>query len=173
LNVAVTALGTALVPYLSALVARREWSALQQTVAKYLRLSFGLAVIPTALLAFWASPLVRVLFERGAFGPEDTRAVAGVQALASLQIPFYLASIVVVRTISSLSSNRLLMYGAVVSCALNVVLNYVFMQWLGVAGIALSTSVMYLVSFGYLFISYARRLARLRVRSPNREVSPA
>jgi putative peptidoglycan lipid II flippase len=161
LNVAVTALGTALVPYLSALVARRDWSALKHTVAKYLRLSFGVALLPTVALAFWATPLVRLIFERGAFGPEDTRVVAGVQALASLQIPFYLAGILLVRTISSLSANRILMWGAVVSLVVNVAFNLLFMRWLGVAGIALSTSVMYLVSFTFLYFSYSRLLTRL------------
>ena len=93
LNIAVTALGTALVPYLSVLVAQRDWGALRHTVAKYLRLSFGAALLPTVVFTFWAEPIVRLFFERGAFGSEDTRVVAGVQALASLQIPFFLAGV--------------------------------------------------------------------------------
>jgi putative peptidoglycan lipid II flippase len=161
LNVAVTALGTALVPYLSVLVAKRDWSALRHTVARYLRLSFGTALLPTAALAFWAAPLVRLLFERGAFGPEDTRVVAGVQALASLQIPFYVAGILVVRAISSLSANQILIRGAVLNLAVNVAFNLLFMRWLGVAGIALSTSVMYLGSFTFLYFSYSRLLRQL------------
>jgi putative peptidoglycan lipid II flippase len=161
LNVAVTALGTALVPYLSVLVAKREWSALKHTVAKYMRWSFVAALLPTAALAFGATPLVRLLFERGAFGPEDTRVVAGVQALASLQIPFYLAGILVVRTISSLSANQILIWGNVLSLTTNVVFNLLFMRWLGVAGITLSTSVMYVFAFAFLYFSYSRLLRQL------------
>ena len=165
LNVAATALGTAIIPYLSLLVKRRDWTGIENTVKKYVRLSFAAALLPTAVLSLCAPVLVRLLFERGAFTADDTRTVAGVQTLASLQLPFYLASIVVVRAISSFSSNRLLMYGAVVNCTLNIGLNYFFMRRLGVAGIALSTSVMYLVSFGYLYASYSRRLARPRASS--------
>jgi len=165
LNVAVTALGTALVPFLSVQVAKREWGALQHTVSKYVRLSFGLALLPTAALAFWASPLVRVLFERGAFGPEDTRVVAGVQVLASLQIPFYLAGVLVVRAISALSANHFLLWGNVLNLVVNVAFNLLFMRFLGVAGIALSTSVMYLVSFAFLYFCYSRLLRSLRRRT--------
>ncbi len=151
LNIAVTALGTALVPYLSVLVAQRDWGALRHTVAKYLRLSFGAALLPTVVFTFWAEPIVRLFFERGAFGPEDTRVVAGVQALASLQIPFFLAGILVVRTISSLSANQILIWGNVLNLTVNVAFNLLFMPSLGVAGIALSTSVMYLASFAFLY----------------------
>jgi putative peptidoglycan lipid II flippase len=162
LNIAVTALGTALVPYLSVLVARHDWGALRHTVAKYLRLSLGAALLPVIVFTYWAEPLVRLFFERGAFGPEDTRVVAGVQALASLQIPFFLAGILVVRTISSLSANQILIWGNVLNLTVNVALNLLFMRSLGVAGIALSTSVMYLVSLAFLYAGYSRTVGRLQ-----------
>ena len=58
--------------------------------------------------------------------------------------------ILIVRLISALNSNYILMWGAVISLPLNIVLNYIFMQWIGVSGIALSTSCVYLVSFIFL-----------------------
>jgi putative peptidoglycan lipid II flippase len=72
------------------------------------------------------------------------------------------AGILIVRAISSLSANRILAIGNVISVTVNVGLNWLFMRRIGVAGIALSTSVMYLVAFFYLYLSYSRRLARLR-----------
>lgn len=108
--------------------------------------------VPLTLgLLYFSEPLVRVLFERGAFTAADTHLVAKVQTLFLLHIPFYTLSILLVRLISSLQANHLLMWGAVISLVINIVLNYVLGLWLGVAGIALSTSVVYLVSFCYLF----------------------
>ena len=130
--------------------------------------------LATVVLVVCATPLVKLFFERGAFTSEDTRVVAGVQILASLQIPFYVAGILIVRAISSLSANRILAYGNVISLTVNVALNWLFMRWIGVAGIALSTSVMYVVAFLYLYLSYTRRLARLRaerLRQPLREIA--
>jgi putative peptidoglycan lipid II flippase len=166
LNIAVTALGTAVIPYLSALVARHDWGAVEHSVRKYVGLGFLASLPATLVLAFGASPIVRLVFERGAFTAGDTRVVAGVQALASLQIPFYVAGILAVRAISAMSVNRVLVWGNVINCAVNIGLNWLFMRWLGVAGIALSTSVMYAVSFSYLYWSYSRRLAALRGAGP-------
>ena len=73
-------------------------------------------------------------------------------------MPFYLMGIVLVRLISALKANHLLMWGAVLSVGLNIALNYAFMQWLGVSGIALSTTVVYVVSFCFLWSASSRLL---------------
>ena len=109
---------------------------------------------------FFAEPLVRLIYERGAFTAQDTHLVAQVQRGLALQLPFYLASILVVRLISSLRANHILMFGAIISVTVNFTLNYALMRPFGVAGIALSTSAVYLVSF--LFVSYNwRRLLQI------------
>jgi putative peptidoglycan lipid II flippase len=168
LNIAVTALGTAVIPYLSVMVARNDWGTLRSSVGKYVRLTFMAALPASLVLAFGAGPIVRLVFERGAFTPEDTSVVAGVQALASLQIPFYLAGILAVRAISAMSANKVLVWGNAINGVVNIALNLLFMRWLGVAGIALSTSVMYAVSFAYLYSSYSRRLRILTHPGPAR-----
>jgi putative peptidoglycan lipid II flippase len=165
LNIAVTALGTAVIPYLSALVARHDWAALEHSVRRYVRLAFLASLPATLILALGALPIVRLVFERGAFTAGDSHVVAGVQALASFQIPFFVAGILVVRAISAMSLNRVLLWGNLINCAVNISLNLLFMRTLGVAGIALSTSVMYVVSSSYLYWSYSRRLAALRQAS--------
>jgi putative peptidoglycan lipid II flippase len=109
------------------------------------------ATVPlTVGLVYFSEPLVRLFFERGAFTSGDTYLVSQVQVLFLLQVPFYFLSILIVRLISSLQANHILLWGAVISLPLSVILNYLFMQWLGVAGIALSTSMVYFVSFCYL-----------------------
>jgi len=47
---------------------------------------------------------------------------------------------------NALKRNSVLMYISGINVVLNIVLNWVFMRYAGVAGIALSTSVVYLVS---------------------------
>ena len=55
------------------------------------------------------------------------------------------------------------MWGSVLNLAASIVLTYVLMRQLGVAGIALATSLMYAVSLGYLWFT-ADRLLRARER---------
>jgi len=160
-SLAVTALGTAVIPYFSDMVAREEWAGVRHTLSRYLGLIF-VTTIPVTLLLFAVSgPLVRLLFQRGAFTAQDAAVVANVQALSSLQIPFFVAGILVVRLISSMRANYILMWSAAINVVVNVALNYLFMIWMGVAGIALSTSCMYVLSFLFLFYAW-RRLSKRR-----------
>ena len=99
-----------------------------------------------------------MLFQRGAFTPIDTLKVSQVQALLVLQLPFYVIGILIVRLISSLKANSILMWGCVMNSVLNVLLNYVLMQWLQVAGIALSTTIVIMTSSVYLGLMLLRLL---------------
>lgn len=161
LSVGSLALGSALFPHYSRLVALRDWSAIRETVRTYGTL-VALASVPL-LVVFVAlgEPLVGMLFERGAFSDADTVKVARVHALYSAQIPFYLLGTLLVRLLSSLGANHILMWGSAISLGLNVVLNYTFARWFGVAGIALSTSVVYLCSFCFAAMMLARRMRQL------------
>ena len=152
------AMSTVLLPHFSGMVARRDWVAVRDTLRTYLRW-IALTTVPLTAVLIWLSvPITRLMFERGAFGAETTVLVGGIQALYLIQIPFYLMSIVLVRLISSLKANHLLMWGSAISVVVNVTLNYAFMQWLGVRGIALSTTVVYMVSFCFLSIVLSRLL---------------
>jgi len=144
------ALSTAVFPFFSRMVATHDWDGLRGTLKTYAGLIL-LASVPLTLIVFALSePIVSVLFERGAFTKADTSLIGQVQALCVLQVPFYMLGTLMVRLISSLQANQVLMWGAVINLFLNILLNYLFMQSFGVAGIALSTSAVYFVSFCYL-----------------------
>jgi putative peptidoglycan lipid II flippase len=150
------ALSTAVLPQFSRLVARSDWSGLRDVVRSCLWWIVGLSVPLTALLIAFSLPLTRLMFERGAFTPEATAVVSRVQVLYLLQVPFYLIGIVLVRLISAFRSNHLLVWGAAINLGANVLLNWVFMRWMGVGGIALSTSCVYAISCGFLALASAR-----------------
>lgn len=152
------ALGTAILPHFSEMIARNDDSGLRHSIATYNRGVLISSVVVTAALVLFSDAIVRTLFERGAFGADDTRIVTQVQVMYLLQIPFYLMGTIYVRVISALGRNAVLMWGAAISLPLNAVMNFVLMEHLGVAGIALSTSVVYLVSWIYLGWSVKRCL---------------
>lgn len=151
-----TALGTAALPYFSKMVANGEWAAVKATLNFYLRFIFVTIVPLTVLLIFFSENIVALLFERGAFTRSDTELVGQVQAFFLLQLPFYIGGILLVRLISAAKANHILMWGTLISVIVNIAMNYVGMKYLGVAGIALSTSLVYLVAFGYLFLTLRR-----------------
>ena len=162
IGLAATALGTAVTPYFSSMAAREDWAGIRHTLGRYLRLSFAITVPLTLLIVLFSGPLVRLLFQRGSFTAEDAHTIARIQAFYALQIPFYISGILVVRLISSLRANHILMWGAVINLIVNIALNYLLMQWLGVAGIALSTAFVYLLSFTFCYTLLNRKMINYR-----------
>jgi putative peptidoglycan lipid II flippase len=153
-------LSTAVLPHFSRMAAIGDWRGVRHTLKTYTRLVLLVAIPLTLLLVYFSEPLVGLLFERGAFTAADTHLVGRVQAFYLLQVPFYVLGIMFVRLISSLKANRILMWGTIISVFVNITLNYLFMKWLGVSGIALSTAMVYIVSYCYLLYMTRRLLKK-------------
>jgi putative peptidoglycan lipid II flippase len=158
ITIANTALSTAVIPYFSKMVAREDWTSVRHTLKQYLGLIFALSIPLTGLIILFSEPIVQILLQRGSFTASDARLVAQIQAGYAFQIPFYIASVLVVRLISAMRYNQILMWGSAGNLIANIGLNYLFMQWLGVSGIALSTSGVYLFSFLFLFFMATQKL---------------
>lgn len=150
--------GTAALPHFSLLAAREEWQAVRRSAVAYTGLILVVTVPTVLVIMALSEPLVRLFFERGAFTRADTVLVARVQLLSVLQVPFYLVGTLFARLIASLQHSRVLLWGAGISLTLNIVLNRVLMRVLGVAGIALSTSAVYLVACVFLGLMLHRKL---------------
>jgi putative peptidoglycan lipid II flippase len=152
MTLATTAIGTAALPYFARMVAEKDWKNIRSTINFYLRIIFVIG-IPAALLIYALSDsIVNIIFQRGSFTTEDTAIVSPVQAYFAFQIPFYVGGIVVVRLISALRANHILMWGAAINLVVNIGFNILFIHYFGLNGIALSTSFVYLISF--LFLVY-------------------
>jgi len=160
LSVAAPAVATVIFPHFSRMVAVEDWPAVRHTLRTYGRLILAAGAVVAVLVVTFSTPLVRLLFERGEFSAADTHVVARVQSLFALQIPFYLLSMVGVRLLSAMRGNRTVMWVSICNFMVNVVGNLVCMRLWGLAGIALSTSIVYLLSMIMIFAAVFRRLDR-------------
>lgn len=141
-------LGTVLFPHLAVQAGQQDWPAMRQTLRSWILLIL-VATVPLVLLcAAYSTPIVRLLFARGAFGAADTATVAAVQAAFILQVPFYLAGILLVRALTALDRGSDVLKIAVVNFACNLAGNLILMRLFGLVGIAVSTSLVYLVTSG-------------------------
>lgn len=141
LAIGATALGTAALPYFSQMAAEHDWRGCRHTLKRYFVLVLSVTVPLTILLIACSRPLIRLLLQRGAFTSVDTDLVSRVQAFYFIQIPFVVLGMLFVRFISSVKRNDMLLYTASLSFTINIVMNVIFMRFWGIAGIALSTSV--------------------------------
>ncbi len=151
LGIGSIALGTAVLPHFSRLVGSEDWTGLRHTLRTYTWLIIFTTLPVTLLLFLFSEPIIELLFERGAFTAQDTRQVSQAQAYYLLQLPFYMLGILGVRLISALAKNDILMKISFVNLVVNIIGNYLFMQYFGVAGIALSTALVYAISTGMIY----------------------
>ncbi len=153
-------LGTAVFPHFARMVANADWPALRHTFRTYARLILVVTIPSTLLLVVFSEPLVRLIFERGAFSSADTKLVGRVQAFYFLQMPFHLLGLLGVRVLSAMVRNQTLLRITAINLVVNVAANYFFLHYMGVAGIALSTSLVYFVSMTLILWTLRRELAR-------------
>ncbi len=144
------ALGSAVMPHYAEMVARRQWEELKGTFREYRRNTWWLTVPATALLMWVSEPLVRILLQRGQFEAGATPQVVEVQQFLLLQIPASMPTVMMSGLLSALQKNRVLMAGSALSLGVNILLNWLLMKQMGVAGIGLATSIVSFVYFCYL-----------------------
>lgn len=147
LTIGASSLSTAIFPHLSKMLAQNDWAQCRHTLKRYLTLVVLVTVPLTLVLIAFSRPLVGLLYQRGAFTSADTDLVSRVQIGYALQIPFNVCGLLLVRFLSAVRRNDVLMYASGINLALDIVLNLVLMRRWGVAGIALSTSLVYVFSF--------------------------
>jgi putative peptidoglycan lipid II flippase len=119
-------------------------------------------MMPVMAWILAASPLiVRVIFQRGAFGPAATAAVAvGFVGYAMGAVP-YAAYYIITRTFYALHDMRTPVKVGIYMVALNALGDFVLMRWFGALGIALATSIVAFTNVGLLMWILRRRLGRL------------
>jgi putative peptidoglycan lipid II flippase len=160
------AISTALVPYLSRMIAHGDWRTCRQTLRTWVRLTALVSIPIAALLIAAARPLVCIALEHGHFGPCDTSVVASVLAMYAIQIPFFVTSRVYYRFLVAMCRTDLILYCGIVNLALDIVLNLVLMRWFGIAGIALATSLWTVCTLFYCWYWSRRLLSRAALWEP-------
>ncbi|MGA2249748.1 murein biosynthesis integral membrane protein MurJ [Terracidiphilus sp.] len=173
-SVAVTllagALASALTPHFSVLVADADWSGCRRSLRHWAGIT-ALVSVPIAIALIAGAPfLVRLTLQHGVFTARDTAAVAPVMAMYALQIPFFAVSRVYYRFVLAMRRTDLILYCGIINLVLDIVLNIVLMRWMGLAGIALATSLWTASTLAFLWYwSYRLLNQRLRVTAPIRK----
>lgn len=157
------AVSTAVTPYFSQMIAKGEWAGCRHTLRTWVRITALVSAPMAAALIVGAHLLIRLTFQHGEFGPQDTAVVTPVLAMYAIQIPFYVSSRVYYRFLVGMRRTDLILYCGILNLGLDVVLNLVLMRWYGVAGIALATSLWTVSTFLFLWYWTWRLIPRRAV----------
>jgi putative peptidoglycan lipid II flippase len=154
------AVATVLFPSLSRLATRADWEGFRGTVSLGIR-QIGFLLVPASVAsAVLAEPIVRVLYERGEFGPRETTVVAGALAAFSLGLTFNGMMLMLNRAFFSLQSPWTPTAVALGNLALNTLLYYAFYR-VGTWGIPLAISLANVAGAAALLLLLQRRLGRI------------
>ena len=156
------AVATVLFPALARLAARADMEGFRHTVALGLRQISFLLVPASVASAVLAEPMVRLLYQRGKFDPEETPVVAGALAAFALGLTFNGMMLMLNRAFFSLQAPRIPTLVALGNLVLNTVL-YAALYRAGVWGIPLAISLANIAAVAVLVVMLRRRLGRLEL----------
>lgn len=121
--------------------------------------SIVLLVMPITVGAMClATPIVRLLFERGAFDSSATQMTAIALTLYSIGLVAIGLREILTRTFYSLSDTKTPMINGSIAILINIVLNLIFIKILGYAGLALATSISTMVGVILLARSLKKKI---------------
>jgi putative peptidoglycan lipid II flippase len=154
------AIATVLFPRLSRLAAREDSDGFRHTVALGLR-QIAFTLIPASVFfAVLATPITRIIYERGAWGPEATAITAGALAAFSLGLTFNGTMLMLNRAFFSLQRPWTPTAIALGNLAVNTLLAAALYR-VGTWGIPLATSIANVIGTAALLIVFRRRMGRI------------
>jgi putative peptidoglycan lipid II flippase len=152
------AIATAVLPTLSEQAAHRDKRALRETLSFALRLTAFVSLPAAVGLYVLCEPIVRVLYERGRFGPVETAGTAAAVAMYAFGIVGLTTTKVAVQAFFALGDTRTPVKVSVGAMALNCTTAATLAAPLGHVGLAIATSVSATANALVLLLLLLRRL---------------
>lgn len=153
-GILVTTVGVTVLPFFSEMLAKNDLQRCRDAFQKYSFFLIAFSLILVTFLLFFSEPLIKFLFQRGAFTASDTYVVAQIQRAYIFQLPGALVGMLAIRlliaqkkfgTVTLISAlSVLIMWG----CA------FLLSNHLDVVGIALGVSISATLS-GVLYFAFA------------------
>jgi len=135
------AVGVAVYPTLSQQVAEGRLDQLRATFSEGIRMLW-FVIVPAAVgLIVLREPIIRLLFERGAFNPAATSMTAVALLYYSLGLFAHAGNVMLVRTYFSMQDTKTPVKLGLVAVALNIALNLVLVRYMAHGGLALASSI--------------------------------
>ena len=144
------AVGTAILPLLSRLVAQNDQAGAIAALNRAIELTLFLALPAMVAFLVLADELILTLFQRGQFSPSDSRATAFALTAYTIGLPAYVLVKVLGPAFFARRDTRTPVMVGIAAVVVNVVLNLILMQYLLHAGLALATAIAAWLNVGLL-----------------------
>lgn len=158
------AFSIAIMPILGRQAATKDLQSLQQTFHSSLIMVLSLTIPATAGLILLAAPIIRLIFEHGAFDALDTARTAEALTYYAYGLFAYSAVKVMVPVFYALGDTKYPVVGSFIAVAANIVIISLTIDHFQHKAIALSTSCAMTLNFLFLGVILYRKLAGFSLR---------
>ena len=162
LGLASVGITSVLFPQFAQLSVAGDRAGLRRLFLTYLGLAIAASMIACAVIVVYSEQIIGAVFQHGVFSQSDTELVSAVQRLFAFQLPFHVGGLIAARLLSALRLNHVLVMIGSFSLVADVVLDWVLMQFFGLPGIALATTVVFIGTFTLLMVAVNRALRLVR-----------
>jgi len=135
------AIATVLFPALSRFAARRDYDGLRALTANGMRQIFMLLIPAAAATLALSTPITRLIYQHGAFGPSSTEQVSTALFWFAFSLPTSGVNLLLTRTFFSLQRPWITTAVAALSLAINTAVSIALYGPIGIAGIVIGTGV--------------------------------
>lgn len=165
IGVFTAAIATVVFPLIARHAARGDWDSLGHDYHKGLRLVLVFNIPAAIGLALLSQPIVRLLFQRGAFHSGDTELMTPVLAVYALGLPFLSFTSLALRAFYSWKDTATPVKAAAMSFVVNIVLSIVLMRRYQTVGLAMASNLAVVAQAFYLHHFLVRKLEGFRLGS--------
>lgn len=171
-------LATILLPTISRQLGSGDARGAMETQNRGIELALFLTLPATIAFLVCAEPIVRGIFQHGAFTPADTQATGLALSMFAIGLPAYILIKVLTPGFYAREDTRTPVRFAMVAVAINLVLNLALIPTIGHIGPPLATAIAAIANVGLLYWALAKRGhfsadARLKRRLPRLAIAAA
>jgi putative peptidoglycan lipid II flippase len=144
------AISIAALPLLARQASQKQFEDMRRTFVSSLTMVFGLTIPATLGLVLLAEPIIKVIFEHGAFLASDTHATAVALSLYGIGLFAYAANKVIVPVYYAIDAPRFPVIASFMAIGFNVLIIMQTIDRFQHRAIALSTSLVMIINFTFL-----------------------
>ncbi len=157
--IVIMSLGNVLLPHFSRLV-NEDVRMAYHYLFRILKWVFITLMVATVIGIFLSDWIIELWLERDQFTHQDTLKVSAIQKILLLNVPFYLCTLIIVKFLTSINKNSFMAWTSLINLIINITLNILLIKHYGVYGLAMSTSLVLIISscfyFGYTYRQYKK-----------------
>jgi len=152
------AISTVMYPRLSKYAVERDWANFKDSLVKAINYMLTILIPSATGLIILRVPIIKFLFERGAFDSRDTMMTAYALMFFSIGLVAVGINDVLNKAFFSLQDTRTPMIGGMIAVLINISANLILIRYLKLGGLALGTSTASITLFAILLLKIDKKL---------------